>query len=398
MLRILIVDDQKSIRETLKAVLASQPDFKVVATADNGEVAVELAKKLLPDLMLVDLEMPKLDGINLTRLIHHDFPSIKVIVVSIHDQDDYIQQALHAGAMGYLLKNTPSKDLREAIRFVDRGYTQFSPGLLSRLITATEARPALPAASSKQQDNGNSSSLVLSKLKLTNPLSPQPHRNRKHWKFYLPYWLVGNGILWGLAILYLLFKTPVYTSKWSISLDPSQNSNSSIVNIPNLASANSEGEANSNSNIFDLRQDYKFLLGEKEIISIAAAQMGVEPKKFGQPQVEIVDNTSMMRISVEGNTPEVAQQKAIALQTILERKLQSLRQGKANKSDSSPPFQVVIQPSLPEKRTSPNLGLVGLAGLTGSVLLTIAIASIWSNSTSELQESSNNNGNNNHLN
>lgn len=395
MLRILIVDDQKSIRETLKAVLASQPDFKVVATADNGEVAVELAKKLLPDLMLVDLEMPKLDGINLTRLIHQDFPSIKVVVLSIHDQDDYIQQALHAGAMGYLLKNTPSKDLREAIRFVDRGYTQFSPGLLNRIILGSGAKPALPPATPTESNHVNSSSLALNKrLKLITPLSNESYRTRKNWRSYLPSWRVGNGIIWGLAILYLLFKSPTYTSKWSISLPSNQNYNS--VNLPNV-SPNSDSKPPSQNNIFDLRQDYKFLLGEKEILSIAAAQMGVEPQKFGEPNVEIVDNTTMMRISIDGNTPEVAQQKAIALQTILERKLQTLRRGTIN-SSTDPLLQVIIQPSLPEKRSSPNLALVGLGAFTCSVFLTLAIAAIWANSTAEVPLSDNNQDKNNNLN
>jgi DNA-binding NarL/FixJ family response regulator len=396
MLRILIVDDQKSIRETLKAVLASQPDFKVVATADNGEVAVELAKKLLPDLMLVDLEMPKLDGINLTRLIHQDFPSIKVVVLSIHDQDDYIQQALHAGAMGYLLKNTPSKDLREAIRFVDRGYTQFSPGLLNRIILGSAPKPALLPATPTESNHVNSSSLALNnRLKLVNPLSSQRHRTRKSWRSYVPSWWASNGIIWGLAILYLLFKSPTYTSKWSISLAANQNSSS--INLPDVSSLNSNGEPPSQNNIFDLRQDYKFLLGEKEILSIAAAQMGVEPQKFGEPNVEIVDNTTMMRISIDGNTPEVAQQKAIALQTILERKLQTLRRGTIN-SSTDPLLQVIIQPSLPEKRSSPNLALVGLGAFTCSVFLTIAIAAIWANSTAEVPLSDNNQYKNNDLN
>jgi DNA-binding NarL/FixJ family response regulator len=386
MLRILIVDDQKSIRETLKTVLGSQPDFKVVATADNGEVAVELAKKLLPDLMLVDLEMPKLDGISLTRLIHQDFPNIKVIVLSIHDQDDYIQDALQAGAMGYLLKNTPSKDLREAIRLVDRGYTQFSPGLLSRIILPTAAKPAFPATTLKKQNNSNSSALALNKLKLVNSLSNQPSRIRKSWKYYLSYWLAGNGILWGLAIFYLLVKSPTYTSVWSISLASSQN----FLNIPDVNSINSGNNSYYNS-FFDPREDYKFLLNEPEILSIAAAQIGIEPQKFGEPKVEIVDKTSMMKISIDGNTPEAAQQKAIALQTILERKLQILRQGKINQSDTALILQVVTQPSLPEKPRSPNSALIRLITLMGSVLLTIMLAYRWANTTTKILPPTNHN-------
>jgi hypothetical protein len=306
--------------------------------------------------------------------------------LSIHDQDDYIQDALQAGAMGYLLKNTPSKDLREAIRLVDRGYTQFSPGLLSRIILPTAAKPAFPATTLKKQNNSNSSALALNKLKLVNSLSNQPSRIRKSWKYYLSYWLAGNGILWGLAIFYLLVKSPTYTSVWSISLASSQN----FLNIPDVNSINSGNNSYYNS-FFDPREDYKFLLNEPEILSIAAAQIGIEPQKFGEPKVEIVDKTSMMKISIDGNTPEAAQQKAIALQTILERKLQILRQGKINQSDTALILQVVTQPSLPEKPRSPNSALIRLITLMGSVLLTIMLAYRWANTTTKILPPTNHN-------
>ncbi|MEL6788860.1 MAG: response regulator transcription factor, partial [Cyanobacteria bacterium J06607_15] len=99
MIRILIVDDQKTIRETIKKILATEADLNVVSTAEDGTTALKQAKALMPDLMLVDLEMPKLNGLQLTRLIHQDFPSIKVIVLSMHDRDEYIHKSIQAGAI-----------------------------------------------------------------------------------------------------------------------------------------------------------------------------------------------------------------------------------------------------------------------------------------------------------
>lgn len=326
MIRILIVDDQKSIRETLKTVFASESDFEVVATADDGNTALKLANTLMPDLMLVDLEMPGLNGLELTRLIHQDFPSIKVIVLSMHDHDEYIHQSIQAGAMGYLLKNTPAQDLKEAVRFVQRGYTQFSPGLLHRVIPSV-ASSLVSKIPSPNYDYVTPTTLSLGQF---NPLSHETTRVRKSWKAYLPYCLGGNILLWGVAILYLMLKSPIYTSKWSVSLPANQNSSS--VNIPDIGSLSSDAESPYRSDLFDPRENYKYLMKEKDILTTAAAELNMKRSEFGKPEVEIVDNTTMMEISMEGDTPKEARIKAIALQTTLEQKLQELRQGQIGQS------------------------------------------------------------------
>jgi DNA-binding NarL/FixJ family response regulator/uncharacterized protein involved in exopolysaccharide biosynthesis len=332
MLRILIVDDQKSIRETIKAVLEPEPDFEVVATANDGLSAIELAKKLLPDLMLVDLEMPNLDGLKLTHIIDRDFPSIKVIVLSMHDEDEYIQKSLQAGAMGYLLKNTPAEDLREAIRFVSRGYTQFSPGLLHKVIPSIGSKPPVQASTQKSAgEETTSSTLTIKELELIKSTPNKPSRTRKSWKYYLPYWLAGNVLLWGLATLYLLLKSPVYTSKWLISLPSGKNSSS--VNIPELGSVSSDSESPYQNSLFDPRENYKYLLDEKEVLALAAQRLGMKQDEFGKPDVAIVDNTTMIELSIAGKSPKEAQQKAIAVQEILEQKLGELREGKIFQSD-----------------------------------------------------------------
>lgn len=330
MIRILIVDDQKSIRETLKTVLDSEADFEIVAAADDGETALKLAENIMPDIMLVDLEMPGLNGLNLTRLIHQDFPSIKVIILSIHDRDQYIHQSLQAGAMGYLLKNTPPKDLREAIRFVQRGYTQFSPGLLHRVIPSQGNQPNPLTVAAPEPQHHHSSTLSLSQLVPFKQNKTGQKRVRKSWKSYLPYWLGGNILFWGAAILYLMLKSPTYTSKWSVSLPSAQNS--SRVSIPDVGSLSSDAESPYRNDLFDPREDYKYLLKEKEIIAAAARSLNMKRSEFGKPEIKIVDNTTLMEMSVEGDTPQLAQQKAIALQATLEQKLQELRQGRIDQS------------------------------------------------------------------
>ncbi len=332
MIRILIVDDQKTIRETIKKILATEADLNVVSTAEDGTTALKQAKALMPDLMLVDLEMPKLNGLKLTRLIHQDFPSIKVIVLSMHDRDEYIHKSIQAGAMGYLLKNTPAQDLKEAIRFVQRGYTQFSPGLLHRAIPSDNSL----STSLTQVPAANHAPPTTLSLERFSPFArgqTKSKRVRKSWKAYLPYWLGGNILLWSAAILYLLLKSPTYTSKWSVSLPANQNSSS--VNIPDIGSLSSDVDSPYRSDIFDPRENYKYLLKEKEILTAAAAEVNMERSEFGKPEVEIVDNTTMMEISMEGDTPELAREKAIALQSTLEQKLGELRQGQIGQSAQS---------------------------------------------------------------
>ncbi|MEM6611255.1 MAG: response regulator [Cyanobacteria bacterium P01_C01_bin.72] len=330
MIRILIVDDQQTIRETLKTILATEVDLQVVGAAQDGTTALEMAKNLMPDLMLVDLEMPGLNGLGLTRLINQDFPSIKVIVLSMHDRDEYIHKSIQSGAMGYLLKNTPAKDLKEAIRFVQRGYTQFSPGLLHRAIPTAES-PATSLTQVSVPDNAPATTLSLERfIPFGQAKSP---RRRKNWKSYLPYWLGGNVLLWSAAILYLIFKSPTYVSQWSVSLPA--NENSSSVNIPDVGSLSSDIDSPYRSDIFDPRENYKYLLKEKEILTTAAAKLNMKRSEFGKPEIEIVDNTTMMEISMEGDTPELAREKAITLQTTLEQKLEELRQGQIGQSAQS---------------------------------------------------------------
>ncbi len=134
MIRILLVDDQKMIREALQSWLEPELDLQVIGMADNGLSAVEQVEKLQPDVVLMNMEMPGLDGVSATKFIKSKFDEIKVIILSSFDTDDYISRSLSVGAQGYLLKSTESKDIISAIRSVHKGYTQLGPGLLDKVL------------------------------------------------------------------------------------------------------------------------------------------------------------------------------------------------------------------------------------------------------------------------
>ncbi|PLZ99392.1 DNA-binding response regulator [Fischerella thermalis CCMEE 5268] len=145
MIRLLLVDDQTLIRDGIRAMLNLEPDLEVVGTADNGESAIAQVKALQPDIVLMDVRMPVMDGRVATGIISEQFPNIKVIVLSTFDDDEYIADAMRAGAKGYLLKDMPSEELAQAIRFVHKGYTQMGPGLLEKIIAKVQvSEPVSP--------------------------------------------------------------------------------------------------------------------------------------------------------------------------------------------------------------------------------------------------------------
>jgi DNA-binding NarL/FixJ family response regulator/multidrug resistance efflux pump len=139
MIRILLVDDQKMVREALKVFLEPEADFQIIGTADNGYTAIEKVEQLRPDIVLIDMEMPLLDGVNATKTITKQFADTKVLILSSYDRDEYIAQSLSVGAKGYLLKDTAPQEIAEAIRSVYKGYSQIGPGLLEKLLVQSES-------------------------------------------------------------------------------------------------------------------------------------------------------------------------------------------------------------------------------------------------------------------
>ena len=132
--RILIVDDQELFREGLHTLLAIQPDLQVVGEARNGEDALRLAGVLKPDVILMDLRMPVLNGVAATRQLKRTQPEIKVIVLTTFDDDEDVFEGLRAGAVGYLLKDVASEQVVEAIRAVARGAAFLQPAITGKVI------------------------------------------------------------------------------------------------------------------------------------------------------------------------------------------------------------------------------------------------------------------------
>jgi hemolysin D len=132
-IRVLLADDQPSVLEVLKSFLNPEAGINIIGSANNGKATLELVSQLQPDIALVDIEMPDMDGIAITRSIMEQFAHTKVLMFSSHDDDEYIRKALAAGARGYLLKGTPAQEIIHAIRYVQKGYLQLGPGLFEKL-------------------------------------------------------------------------------------------------------------------------------------------------------------------------------------------------------------------------------------------------------------------------
>ena len=133
-IRILLADDQALFREGLHTLLSLQPGLEVIGEAANGEEAVRLAEALHPDVVLMDLQMPLLDGVAATRQLRAALPACRVIVLTTFDDDDYIFEGLRAGAVGYLLKDTPSARLADAIRAAARGESFLEPSVAAKVV------------------------------------------------------------------------------------------------------------------------------------------------------------------------------------------------------------------------------------------------------------------------
>lgn len=132
--RILIVDNQALFREGLRTLLSVRPDLEVIGEAGDGKEAIQMAAQLQPDIILMDLRMPVLDGVAATRRIAATNPDCRIIVLTTFDDDEHIFDGLRAGAVGYLLKDVPSEQLVEAIRATARGESFLQPSVAAKVV------------------------------------------------------------------------------------------------------------------------------------------------------------------------------------------------------------------------------------------------------------------------
>lgn len=144
MVKVLISDDQAVVCEGLRAILSTAPGITVVGVANDGAQAVEMTGQLHPDVVLMDLKMPIMNGIQATRMIHTKYPEVRVLVLTTYDIDEWVFDAIHSGAGGYLLKDSPRETLVTAIQGTADGKTFVDPGVAGKLF-ARIARGGVPA-------------------------------------------------------------------------------------------------------------------------------------------------------------------------------------------------------------------------------------------------------------
>ena len=159
MIRVLVADDQALVRAGFRMIIDSEPDLEVVGEAGGGNAAVANAQSLDPDVVLMDIRMPDLDGIEATRRIVRDADGPRILVLTTFDLDEYVYEALRAGASGFLLKDAPEDQLLAAIRVVATGGSLFAPSVTRRLIQdfarragSTAPPPALAALSDRERE------------------------------------------------------------------------------------------------------------------------------------------------------------------------------------------------------------------------------------------------------
>jgi len=166
--RVLVVDDQQLVRDGIASLLRVQDGITVVGTATNGQEALEQAQTQQPDVILMDVRMPIMDGVEATLQILRQVPSCCILMLTTFDDDEYVRDALRAGARGYLLKDLPAQDLAQAIRAVSQGVYQFDASVIERMIEAY-SRPK----TAQQSETGERMTPPLPKTKTnTTPDSP----------------------------------------------------------------------------------------------------------------------------------------------------------------------------------------------------------------------------------
>ena len=145
MIKILICDDQEIVCEGLQRILEAEPDFLVVGIVHDGQEALEAAEKLLPDLVLMDLKMPVMNGIQATRKLRERFPKIQILVLTTYADDEWLFDAIRSGAAGYLLKDRPRTELIAAIKGTIAGNSYIDPAVARKVLTNVAQSPLPPS-------------------------------------------------------------------------------------------------------------------------------------------------------------------------------------------------------------------------------------------------------------
>lgn len=189
-IRVLVADDHTIVREGVRLLLEAQPDLEVVGEASDGQEAFELVRKLQPDLVVMDIQMPNWNGLQATRAIKQEFPHLHILALTMYESDEYFFQVLAAGASGYILKKAASTDLLAAIRAVHKGDVFLYPSVARRLVSdyltrvkSGEEQSSYDGLTAREREvlkliaEGHTNQVIAEKL-VISPSTVQTHRNR----------------------------------------------------------------------------------------------------------------------------------------------------------------------------------------------------------------------------
>ena len=166
--RVLVVDDQRLMRDGIASLLEMQEVIEVVGTASNGQEALEKAVSLRPDVILMDVRMPVMDGVEATGQVRRELPSCRILMLTTFDDDEYVMAALQAGASGYLLKDLPAPDLASAVQAVYKGIYQLDPAVASKVIASLSRLQTIDSANQSVAVSSASSTM-------STAGTPSPH-------------------------------------------------------------------------------------------------------------------------------------------------------------------------------------------------------------------------------
>ncbi len=314
MIRILIVDDQKSVRENIKSMLEAEPDLEIVGVAQDGYGGIKLAATLVPDVVLMDLEMPKLNGLAATKVISQRNPDLNVIILTIQDRDQLLFQALNAGAKGYLLKSADVQEIVNTIHLVYEG-NKFAKHKTHRLNGSgiennnQRAKFALPKLINANEMAENDAYFP---KRINQTARSQPEFNFSTLLFILkrryPPALMGFfGVLLG-AVLYLIFAKRTYQATASIILQDRQESISELGK--DLSSIVGSNEYSPLASQVELIKSKSVL--NSTLKNIAQEKKGYSLENISAEQIKenlnitILPNTNIIKISYINADPELA--------------------------------------------------------------------------------------------
>lgn len=174
LVRVLVVDDQQLMREGIASLLRIQERIEIIGTAANGQEALEQAISMKPDVILMDVRMPVMDGVVATEQVRRQVPNCKILMLTTFDDEEYVIEALRVGASGYLLKDIPARDLAQAVQAVHRGIYQLDPAVMSRVMASlagaksAQSQAAIPTSPPPSREDAASAPGPLKHAELTD--------------------------------------------------------------------------------------------------------------------------------------------------------------------------------------------------------------------------------------